>query len=61
MSGNTEDRLRAALEYIHDWAALGGEHGEQPDARIWQFAAAVLDGGDPDELARCDCGCGGAS
>lgn len=46
-------RLRNALAHIHDWAALGGEHGEEPDARIMRFAAAVLDqpGVDPDTWA----------
>lgn len=37
------ERLRAALALIHDWAALGGEHGEEPHVHIMRVAARVLD------------------
>ena len=46
-------RLRKALALIHDWAALGGEQGEQPDRDIMRLARGVIDqpGVDPDTWA----------
>lgn len=39
-------RTRSALALIHNWAALGGENGAQPHARIMLQAQRTLD--DPD-------------
>lgn len=46
-------RLRKALALVHDWSALGGEQGEQPDKNIMRLARGVLDqpGVDPDTWA----------
>jgi len=38
-----KEDYKQALQYIHDWAALGGEHGEEPDYSIMVVTANVLD------------------